>query len=549
MGRAKRDSWQTPKVSGRLKVQLKTAREGYIRNRKQDTSQPLRMGDPGSDANSSAVLSAFKTFQLELDGRHDKYERLVKLSRDITIESKRTIFLLHRVTSVPNVDEVLAEAEVKLDGVRLKICQIAEELRGEDLYQFHRAFTPGIQEYVEAVSFQYFIRNRSLITLEEVNSKLVFHREDSADAKGAPAVLSFQVTPTDYLLGVADLTGELMRMCIASVGNGDIDTPFQVGQFLREIYDGFSYIGNTGPYEVSKKLYTLKQSLAKVEDACYTLKVRGSEIPTHMLADVFTSRAALITDADDDGSFYTTASRHRTGTLKFLIRESTATYWPPTPRGKVIPPLGSKMGEAERSGRTTNFPTQGRGAAVLLLLQNKVAGQGGGKVIPPLGSKMGEAERSGRTTNFPTQGRGRQILLLLQNKVAGQSCGNAHIIQVLHGSTVRFPLAACEKTPKNKLRRKSSRDGAVCREVGRSFHHWGARWEKLRDLVERPTFRPRAGAAVLLLQNKVAGQSCGNAHIIQVLHGSTAPLPLAAWQGGEAVLLLQNKVAGQVCMG
>lgn len=35
-------------------------------------------------------------FQLELDTRHDKYERLVKLSRDITIESKRTIFLLHR---------------------------------------------------------------------------------------------------------------------------------------------------------------------------------------------------------------------------------------------------------------------------------------------------------------------------------------------------------------------------------------------------------------------------------------------------------------------
>ena len=37
-------------------------------------------------------------FQQELDARHDKYERLVKLSRDITVESKRTIFLLHRIT-------------------------------------------------------------------------------------------------------------------------------------------------------------------------------------------------------------------------------------------------------------------------------------------------------------------------------------------------------------------------------------------------------------------------------------------------------------------
>lgn len=273
--------------------------EGCSRRRKNDGTQ---VKSEDSDV-SSAVTSAFKVFQQELDTKHDKHERLVKLSRDITIESKRSIFVLHRVTSVPDVEDVLAEADTKLDGVREKIGQIAEELRGEDLYQFHRAFTPGIQEYVEAVSFQHFIRHRTLISLEEINARLVFIKEDK-DVKacdGHPAgstVLTFQVTPTDYLLGVADLTGELMRMCISSVGNGDIDTPFQLSQFLRQIHDGFSYIGNTGPYEVSKKLHTLRQSLAKVEDACYTLRVRGSEIPKHMLADVFSSRASLM-DADE----------------------------------------------------------------------------------------------------------------------------------------------------------------------------------------------------------------------------------------------------------
>ncbi|KAM3863020.1 translin-associated protein X [Diretmus argenteus] len=258
-----------------------------------------------SGNSSSPVIAAFKVFQHELDTKHDKYERLVKISRDVTIESKRTIFLLHRVTSVPNVEDVLKESDVKLDGVRQKIGLIAEELRGEDIYQFHRAFTPGIQEYVEAVSFQHYIRHRTLISLEEINARLVFMKAEKVDpkgsAEGAPPgaqVLTYQVTPADYLLGVADLTGELMRMCISSVGNGDIDTPFQLSQFLRQIHDGFSYIGNTGPYEVSKKLHTLRQSLGKVEDACYTLRVRGSEIPKHMLADVFSSRAAHI-DADE----------------------------------------------------------------------------------------------------------------------------------------------------------------------------------------------------------------------------------------------------------
>ena len=47
------------------------------------------------------------------------------------------------VVSVPNADDILKEAEVKLDAVRQKIGQIAEELRGEDIFQFHRAFTAG----------------------------------------------------------------------------------------------------------------------------------------------------------------------------------------------------------------------------------------------------------------------------------------------------------------------------------------------------------------------------------------------------------------------
>ncbi|XP_051503975.1 translin-associated protein X-like [Myxocyprinus asiaticus] len=251
----------------------------------------------------SPVMAAFKVFQQELDTKHDKYERLVKISRDITIESKRTIFLLHRVTSVPDVEVILYEADVKLDAVRQKIGQIAEELRGEDLHQFHRAFTPGIQEYVEAVSFHHFIKNHKLISLEEINARLVFMRDEQKTkvcykTSTFTTILTFQVVPTDYLLGVADLTGELMRMCITSVGSGDMDTPFQLSTFLREIHDGFSYIGNTGPYEVSKKLHTLRQSLGKVEDACYTLRVRGSEIPKHMLADVFSSRAAHLDPED-----------------------------------------------------------------------------------------------------------------------------------------------------------------------------------------------------------------------------------------------------------
>ena len=101
--------------------------------------------------------------------------------------------------------------------------------------------------------------------------------------------VTVHVPPTEYMLGVADLTGEMMRMAITSVGKGDLDLPFELCKFLRVVLDAFVSYGNASR-ELNRKLWTLKQSVQKVENACYTLQVRGSEIPKHMLADVLTSK-------------------------------------------------------------------------------------------------------------------------------------------------------------------------------------------------------------------------------------------------------------------
>lgn len=43
------------------------------------------------------IIKTFQMYAAELDDKHDRYERIVKIGRDITIESKRIIFLLHNV--------------------------------------------------------------------------------------------------------------------------------------------------------------------------------------------------------------------------------------------------------------------------------------------------------------------------------------------------------------------------------------------------------------------------------------------------------------------
>ena len=152
----------------------------------------------------------------------------------------------------------------------------------------------GLQEYIEAVTFLHYLQHKALLGLPAIQERLTFkdvstptevNLEESEETQNSSPNLCIPIPPMDYFLGVADLTGELMRLAINSVGNGDLDTPLEVCQFLRELELGFTSLGNASR-EINRKMSTLRQSMRKVESACYTLQVRGSEIPKHMLVDV-----------------------------------------------------------------------------------------------------------------------------------------------------------------------------------------------------------------------------------------------------------------------
>jgi len=117
--------------------------------------------------------------------------------------------------------------------------------------------------------------------MEEID--LVDHSDQSQLLPVSGDLISVHIPPMEYVLGLADLTGEVMRMAIHSVGSGRPATVYC--NFLRAIHDNFLSFGNTNR-ELSRKMFTLKQSLQKVETACYTMQVRGSEIPKHMLVEV-----------------------------------------------------------------------------------------------------------------------------------------------------------------------------------------------------------------------------------------------------------------------
>merc|ERR1719186_1455632 len=132
----------------------------------------------------------------------------------------------------------------------------------------------------------------SKLDLEDESQEALAISVDDLSLSEEPTILiSVTVPQSEYILGLADLTGELMRNAINSLGSGNMDVCFTLLDILQNMSDGFSRIPrHEAPKDFGQKVYTLKQSCKKVENACYAISVRGSEIPKSHLADIFSQR-------------------------------------------------------------------------------------------------------------------------------------------------------------------------------------------------------------------------------------------------------------------
>ncbi|GAA5841206.1 hypothetical protein JCM3766R1_001701 [Sporobolomyces carnicolor] len=296
---------------------------------------------PNKRARADDLIDQFTSFRAELDQSQAQRERIVKTSRDITALSKQMIFALHRVSSGKDWNAVKREVEQKLKDLRTLFAKIQDEVKGQDFWRYERSISPGLQEYLEGFTFYHYLEHRTLPTLEQCQASLLppppapstgeptaqeaTTLESSLEEQGdeierRPYVV---VTPEDYLGGVADLTGELMRLAIASVGKSlnsslrttstttgegeeeegsfaDID---KIGRLVREIKGQMDPLA---PYArwLSKKLVVLDQSLAKIENASYNLKIRGAEYKDspRMLQELAKNLASSSTTGMDRGA-------------------------------------------------------------------------------------------------------------------------------------------------------------------------------------------------------------------------------------------------------
>ncbi|KZT74853.1 Translin [Daedalea quercina L-15889] len=233
-----------------------------------------------------SILTTFNHFREELDDFHDTRERLIKSSRDVTNLSKKVIFLIHRTLTetLGQSDEketslrAVSRAKGKLKEIQNLFAGMSEEIAGDRFWRYQKNVSPGLQEYIEALSFAYYLQCQTMISYEEVQKSL-------SDADGNPY---FPLPLDDYLLGLSDLTGELMRYAISSISRrGGRSEANEVCKFVRGCRADFEALT---PYfrELRKKQQVTSQSLEKIEDVAYAITVRSSEydLPPELLDDI-----------------------------------------------------------------------------------------------------------------------------------------------------------------------------------------------------------------------------------------------------------------------
>ena len=147
-----------------------------------------------------------------------------------------------------NKDHVLKEAWTRLCTLcENNFASIAKELDGIDQYKYARAYSAGLQEFIEAFTYYEYINSGRIFDWETLQNKLTFSQNASHQIGVAETDILIEqktktinclVQPIEFMLGIGDLGGEIMRRCVNSLGIGNVEGCFQACTFLQSLYTG-----------------------------------------------------------------------------------------------------------------------------------------------------------------------------------------------------------------------------------------------------------------------------------------------------------------------
>lgn len=199
-----------------------------------------------------------------------------------------------RAINQPIPPKIAKENQTRYDQIQTLFTSIVSDVTGIKAWRYQRQVSGGVQEFIEAISFDHYLCTQTLITHEEVIARV-------------PA--GILVTEEDYLMGLFDLTGEMMRFATVALSTGNAapttetenadqakrspglsSTQSGIVVDLRTMRAGFEALSVPRRHfmlrDLGKKSEVMQNSVEKVERAAYGILVRGSERPSGWMPDL-----------------------------------------------------------------------------------------------------------------------------------------------------------------------------------------------------------------------------------------------------------------------
>ena len=169
----------------------------------------------------------FEDIKKDLEKFEEAREATIQKSRNIILLSKQIIHALHR--------DKLEESEPIIVQIKNEVKELSNTAYNTTIHKI------AIQEYVEALTFYEFVKNKKIPTRKELG-----------------------VETETYLLGLCDLTGELVRKAVNDIINQKFEDALKIKDVVAELYGEFLKLHFR--VELRKKFDSIKWNLNKLED-------------------------------------------------------------------------------------------------------------------------------------------------------------------------------------------------------------------------------------------------------------------------------------------
>lgn len=172
-------------------------------------------------------------------------EEIILKSREITKNSKKAIFAVHR-NDLKQAKSLLAAAQKEIKQLDALVKENPELLSTG-------AYHACIQEYVEAICYLTFVSEGTI-----------------------PPHAKLGVDVYNYMLGISDLTGELQRRAVHAVIRKSYGDVRNIWETVNDIYEKFLEL-NLRNGDLRKKSDSIKWNLKRIEEIMYDIS--KNEVP------------------------------------------------------------------------------------------------------------------------------------------------------------------------------------------------------------------------------------------------------------------------------